>query len=67
LFWHCDLAAASRTFCTAGNSKPIKMAMIAITTSSSISVKAFLRGEVLQFMKTPQVKNSRIEALIITY
>jgi hypothetical protein len=43
------------------------MAIMAITTSSSISVKAFLRGEVLQFMKTPQVKNSRIEAFIITY
>src|SRR5437660_5443150 len=32
-------AAASRTFWTAGNSRPMRMAMIAITTSSSISVK----------------------------
>src|SRR5262245_31689125 len=32
--------AASRIFCTAGNSRPIKTAMIAITTSNSISVKA---------------------------
>jgi hypothetical protein len=31
--------AASRTFCTAGN-KPIKIAMIAMTTSTSMSVKA---------------------------
>jgi hypothetical protein len=31
--------AASRTFCTAGKSKPIRIAMMAITTSSSISVK----------------------------
>src|SRR5437660_11873183 len=31
--------AASRTFWTAGNSRPIRMAMIAMTTSSSISVK----------------------------
>jgi hypothetical protein len=36
------LAAASRTFCTAGNKSPIKIAMIAITTKSSIRVKAFL-------------------------
>src|SRR5579885_462310 len=33
------LAAAERTFCTAGTRRPIRMAMIAITTSSSISVK----------------------------
>ena len=33
-------AAASRTFCTAGSSNPIKIAMIAITTRSSISVNA---------------------------
>src|SRR5438105_3901985 len=32
-------AAASRTFCTAGTSSPIRMAMMAITTSSSIRVK----------------------------
>src|SRR5262245_30507520 len=32
-------AAASRTFCTAGNKSPISTAMIAITTSSSINVK----------------------------
>src|SRR5262249_24786332 len=40
LFVHCVLAAASRTFCTAGRRRPIRMAMIAITTSSSINVKA---------------------------
>src|SRR4051812_2994655 len=32
-------AAASRTFWTAGSSRPMSTAMIAITTSSSISVK----------------------------
>jgi hypothetical protein len=37
-----NLAAASRTFCTAGNNNPIRIAMIAITTKSSIRVKAFL-------------------------
>src|SRR3954452_23556393 len=31
-------AAASRTFWTAGRSRPIRIAMMAITTSSSISV-----------------------------
>src|SRR5579871_4578435 len=32
--------AASRTFCTAGSSNPIKTAMMAMTTSSSIKVNA---------------------------
>src|SRR5262245_3488502 len=40
LFWHCARAAASRTFCTAGTSRAIKTAIMAMTTSSSISVKA---------------------------
>src|SRR5947209_1888814 len=31
--------AASRTFCTAGKSKPIRTPMMAITTSNSINVK----------------------------
>src|SRR5438045_5732954 len=31
--------AASRTFCTAGSSRPISTPMIAMTTSSSIKVK----------------------------
>src|SRR5262245_52111436 len=33
-------AAASRTFCTAGSNRPMSTAMMAKTTSSSISVKA---------------------------
>src|SRR5262245_15966023 len=40
LFWHWRRAAASRTFCTAGSSRPISTAMMAITTSSSINVNA---------------------------
>src|SRR5262245_37014473 len=32
--------AASRTFCTAGSSRPISTAIMAMTTSSSISVNA---------------------------
>src|SRR5215471_12876784 len=39
LFWHFVRAAASRTFCTAGSSRPMRIAMMAITTNSSISVK----------------------------
>src|SRR5262245_34001370 len=40
LFMHWVRAADSRTFCTAGTSRPIRMAMMAITTSSSMRVKA---------------------------
>src|SRR5262245_4901882 len=40
LFAHWMRAAASRTFWTAGSSSPIRMAMIAMTTSNSINVKA---------------------------
>src|SRR5579884_1920552 len=40
LFWHCERAAASRTFWTAGTSRAIRIAMIAITTNSSINVNA---------------------------
>jgi hypothetical protein len=44
MFAQLDLFAASRTFCTAGNNIPIRMAMTALTTSNSISVKPeFLR------------------------
>src|SRR5579884_4137067 len=39
LLEHLARAAASRTFWTAGSSRPIRIAMMAITTSSSISVK----------------------------
>jgi hypothetical protein len=37
--------AASRTFCTAGGRRPIRIAMIAITTSNSISVNPRTRGK----------------------
>src|SRR5205807_2678553 len=45
LLEHLARAAASRTFWTAGRSRPIRIAMIAITTSSSISVKPRRRVE----------------------
>src|SRR5215470_18147821 len=41
---HLVRLAASRTFCTAGSNSPISTPMMAITTSSSISVKP-CRGE----------------------
>src|SRR2546426_12828109 len=43
LLEHDMRLAASRTLCTAGSSRPIKTAMIAMTTSSSMSVKAVRR------------------------
>src|SRR5262245_61786868 len=49
LFWHCVRAAASRTFCTAGTSSAIKIAMIAITTSNSINVKP--RRRIAMFLR----------------
>src|SRR6185437_15408086 len=42
LLTHWERRAASRAACTAGNSRAIKTAMIAITTSNSIRVKPFL-------------------------
>jgi hypothetical protein len=39
LLVHLVRLAASRTFWMAGSSSPIRMAMMAITTSNSISVK----------------------------
>src|SRR5215813_7156542 len=44
LFWHCRRAAASRTACTAGSSRPIRTAMMAMTTSNSMSVNAGRRS-----------------------
>src|SRR5947209_19373732 len=44
LFVHFDRLAASRTFCTAGSNRPIRMAIIAMTTSNSISVNAVRRA-----------------------
>src|SRR5579875_1532845 len=43
LLLHCVRAAASRTFCTAGSNRPMSTAMMAITTKSSIRVKATRR------------------------
>ena len=45
LFWHCVRRAASRACCTAGSSSATSVAMTAMTTSSSISVKPVPRRE----------------------
>ena len=47
LFEQVIRLAASRTFCTAGTNKPTSTAMIAITTSNSISVKPKTRKRFL--------------------
>src|SRR5688572_24433245 len=44
-------AAASRTFCTAGSNSPMSTAMMAMTTNSSISVKAERRRMGISFRK----------------
>jgi hypothetical protein len=53
LFWQLRRAAASRTFWTAGSSRPIKIAMMAMTTSSSISVKPLERLVLVGHMAHP--------------
>src|SRR4051794_30970484 len=53
LLLHRIRAAASRTFCTAGKRSPIRIAMIAITTSSSISVKPFRVALMKRIMDAP--------------
>src|ERR1700679_77088 len=69
LFIDCERAAASRTFWTAGMSRPIRIAMIAITTSSSMNVKADERCfglgdiEAHPFRKTVRKDRAENEAL----
>src|SRR5438093_11128495 len=43
LLLHCMRAAASRTFCTAGTSRAMRMAVRALTPSSSTDVKPLRR------------------------
>src|SRR5262249_9749219 len=61
LFWHDIRAAASRTFCTAGSKRPMRMAMMAMTTSSSISVKP---PRVRQRMKTSDRSEKWCEGIV---
>src|SRR4029453_3918242 len=52
LLVHCDRRAASRAVCTAGNSKATRTPIMAITTSSSTSVKPvrFLAARVMRIL-----------------
>src|SRR5258707_2580255 len=63
LFWQVVRLAASRTFCTAGTSRPIRMAMMAMTTRSSIRVNA-LRARIMaapfQQGETPERRRKTI-------
>src|SRR6516165_5507730 len=60
LLAHWMRAAASRTFCTAGSNRPMRMAMMAITTSSSISVKAGRRDRTdIAFSQREKEKDGR--------
>src|SRR5262249_48099356 len=52
LLAHWMRAAASRTFCTAGSNRPIRTAMMAITTSSSIRVNAERPTVLMVFLRT---------------
>src|SRR6059058_3919472 len=54
LLLHFTLFADSRTFCTAGSSRPISTAMMAITTSNSIRVNARRRRKKLHMTRTPK-------------
>src|SRR6266481_2363551 len=50
-------AAASRTFWTAGSKRPMRMAIMAITTSNSISVKAGRWARAWVMSNPPEQKN----------
>src|SRR5262245_18775197 len=59
LFWQLMRAAAARTFWTAGRSRPMSTAMMAITTRSSISVNAGLlrRRDMGTFLESTRMKS----------
>src|SRR5262245_21564464 len=52
-------AAASRTFCTAGNRRPMRTAMMAMTTSNSISVNPGRRRERKRNMRSPPTTGTK--------
>src|SRR5262249_28076788 len=66
LLLHDIRAAASRTFWTAGSNRPMRMAMIAITTSNSISVnpvRAFGEGRVRYMVPPGRVNEDRTHGM----
>jgi hypothetical protein len=58
LLTHCTRRAASRADWTAGSSKAIRTAMIAITTSNSISVKPLAAPARTAPVSGPSVRRS---------
>src|SRR3954454_3693672 len=60
LFWDDIRLAASRTFWTAGSSRPIRMAMMAMTTNSSISVNPRRLALREELMRKPQKESNLI-------
>jgi len=74
LFVHWVRKADSRTFCTAGTSRPINTAMMPMTMSNSMSVNADrgrLRQVVLQLVEnavkySPDGASVRVEARAVT-
>jgi len=65
IIWrNCIRAAASRTFCTAGSNRPMRMAMTAITTSNSIRVKPGGRIDV-SFKKFPEGRHATANQVVV--
>src|SRR5438067_616544 len=60
LFLQVVRLAASRTFCTAGRSRPINTPMMAMTTSSSMSVKPRRQRTEDRVMRFPLVHGMRV-------
>src|ERR1700740_2484460 len=63
LLMHWDRRAASRAACTAGNNSAISTAMIAMTTSSSMSVNARRRGTIALLRVEPDEQGRRTEMM----
>jgi hypothetical protein len=64
LLAHFIRAAASLTFCTAGNNNPIRIAIMAITTNNSIRVKP-LRVILNMFFALKIIKVRIIKRIIL--
>src|SRR5579872_315165 len=62
LLRHCDRREASRAACTAGSSSAARMAMMAITTSNSMSVKP--EGFWREFGRQPTARLRRVNMRI---
>src|SRR5262249_53201186 len=68
LLVHWMRLAASRTFCTAGSNRPIRIPMIAITTSSSIRVnpRRAAWGKFIRLsFRTKRIKIELLQPIVI--